>query len=197
MKILKLYNMLLFHNYKFLKFDEFSPNFEYLIEFLEINGKNLKEVHLGDYCINSLNLAIAKFCPNLKLLNTGFKEYDVEILKVILNSCQQLESIKVWGGDNYHLNECELLEVVTKDSPKMFHELKIIVTSYLSQSVLFLEELEPVFISWSNRIPQKPLSLIILDGLNGTRIKKESMEVIEKFKKLGVIKKFEIIKYDS
>src|SRR6266542_3049813 len=97
MKILKLYNMLLFHNYKFLKFDEFSPNFEYLIEFLEINGKNLKEVHLGDYCINSLNLAIAKFCPNLKLLNTGFNEYDVEILKVILNSCQQLESIKVWG----------------------------------------------------------------------------------------------------
>ncbi len=60
---------------------------------------------------------------------------------------------------------------------------------------LFPEELEPVFMSWKNRIPQRSLSLIIFRGFSkvGLKVKKESMKVIEKFKKLGVIKKFEMI----
>jgi len=101
-------------------------------------------------------------------------------------------------GDDY-LNESELSEVVTKYSPKNFYELKIRQSGF-SQLVSFTEELESFFISWSKRIPQKSLSLIIIDYQNyrsGLEVKKESMEAIEKFQKLDVIKKFEIVKYDS
>ncbi len=140
--------------------------------------------------INSLNLAVAKFCPNLKSLYTIFKSDEIERLKTILDSCQQLESIKVWCGLDY-LNESELLKVVAKHSPKKFYKLKIFYKNY-GEPELFSEELEPVFISWANRIPQKSLSLFIKDYTKIFGVKKESMEVIEKFKTLGVIKKFEI-----
>jgi len=178
-----------FPRLQILRFTDRSPNHEYLIKFLEINGKGLKEIHLNPLSHLSI-LAIAKFCPNLKLLYTIFKKDEVETLKVILNSCQELECIRVMCGDGY-LNECELLEVVTKYSPKKFHELKIF-WSFFSRSVSFTKELEPIFITWSNCIPQKPLSLIIVDYQIGLKVKKESMEVIEKFKKLDIIRKFEI-----
>ena len=43
-------------------------------------------------------------------------------------------------------------------------------------------------------MPQKSLSLLIIKGnVPNSEIEKENMETIEKFKKLGVIKKFEII----
>ena len=52
------------------------PKYEYLINFIEINGKNLKELYIGEHSYisdNVLNLAIAKFCPNLRKLSVGFK----------------------------------------------------------------------------------------------------------------------------
>jgi len=155
---------------------------------LENNGRNLKQVYLGDGN-NSLNLAVAKFCPNLKSLHTIFNSNEMETLKIILTSCQQLESLEVWCGDIY-LNENDLLKVVTKYSPKHFYELKIFHVDYI-KSELFSEDLEPVLTIWANRIPRKSL-WIIIEGI-GSKVKKESMEVIEKFKKLGVIKKFEIV----
>ncbi len=62
-----------------------------------------------------------------------------------------------------------------------------------SRSRFFLEELEPFFISWASRVPQKSFSLILIDCLIGSEVQKESMEVIEKFQKLGVIKKFKML----
>jgi hypothetical protein len=47
----------------------------------------LREFYLGDikgYSNNSLNLAIAKFCPNLKKISTGIKNDELENLKIIL-----------------------------------------------------------------------------------------------------------------
>jgi len=157
---------------------------------LDNNGKNLIELHISYDSNNSLNLAIAKFCLNLKSLCTGFKYNEIETLKVILNGCQQLESNDVLCGSGF-LNENELLKVVAEYSPKTFYEVKIDYTDYKG---FFLGELEPVFISWANRIPQKPLSLIITCGGSDCQVKKENMEVIENFKKLGVIEKFEIIR---
>ena len=61
--------------------------------------------------------------------------------------------------------------------------------------------MEPVFTSWANRITSKSLSLTIINegaiSLRLLKVKKESMEVIEKFKKLGVIKKFVIVDNDN
>ena len=47
----------------------------------------------------------------------------------------------------------------------------------------------------ANRISQKPLFLIIMNRQNRLMTKKGSMEMIEKFKKYGVIKKFEIVMF--
>jgi hypothetical protein len=75
------------------------PRYEFLIKFLENNGKNLKVLYLGCYSDdNSLNLAIAKFCPKLKKLSTRIKSNELETLKIILDNCQYLESIKIWCG---------------------------------------------------------------------------------------------------
>ncbi len=187
----KSFQHVTFSQLQILKFPFSCPNHEDLTKFLENNGKSLMEIYLDRVNIfNSLNLAIAKFCPNLKSLCTIFLNYEVETLKIILNSCQQLESIGTWCS-NYHFNENELLEIVVKHSPKKFYELKIYYTDIL-RSELFLDGLEPVFKSWANRIPQKSLSLIIIDEVvsRNLKVKKESKEVIEKFKKLGVIKEF-------
>src|SRR6266498_1839391 len=114
----------------------------------------------------------------------------VVTLKKILNGCQQLERIEVWSGNGY-LGETELLETVAKYSPKKFHELRICFPQDADDEELStVEDLESFFISWANRVPQKSLSFIV------SEIKKESMEIIEKFKKLGVIKKFGMMGYE-
>ena len=46
----------------------YQSNPEYVMKFLEINGKNLEEFHLDNTGSSNRgsNLAITKFCPNLK-----------------------------------------------------------------------------------------------------------------------------------
>jgi len=81
-----------------LKFSGIIPRHEYLINFLENNGKNLKEIHT-QYSHHSY-LIMAKSCPNLKSLSMIFLDNEViETLKEIFNSCQQLERIKVMCGN--------------------------------------------------------------------------------------------------
>ena len=135
-----------------------------LIKFLENNGENLKELYIGDLygrSNNSLNLAIAKFCPNLRKLSTGFKINEMETLKIIFNSCQYLESINIWCGVDY-LSEREALEAFVNYSHKNICEL---ILSYqcrrLQQSDLLPEELESLLVSWTNRKPQKSFSLFV------------------------------------
>jgi hypothetical protein len=77
-----------------LKFKCECPRNELLIKFLENNGKNLNEFYALK-SNNSLNLAIAKFCPNLRKLFTKIRKNELETLKVILNNCQHLESIEI------------------------------------------------------------------------------------------------------
>ncbi|RIA81249.1 hypothetical protein C1645_837311 [Glomus cerebriforme] len=169
-----------------LKLSHRHPKVEILIKFLENNGKNLKNFHI---CCqdNSLNLAIAKFCPNLRKIFTIFKKDELNSLKMIFDSCKYLESIEICCGDEY-LNDKEVLEVISKYSPKNFYELKIYYV-WAAQSEILPEELEKFFINWKDRVPQKSLSFIITKGPLAN-VKNENVEIIEKYKKLGIIKKF-------
>ncbi|GBC28184.2 hypothetical protein GLOIN_2v1876960 [Rhizophagus irregularis DAOM 181602=DAOM 197198] len=146
-----------FSHLRVLKFLFAIPRVETLIKFLEINGKNLTEFHVGDHD-NSLNLAVAKFCPSLKNLITLFEENELETLKIILNNCQYLESIRVWCGEGY-LNDKEFLNVL---------------------------DLEEFFINWKNRISQNSLSLTIYKNFDGFGLESnvENMEIIKKYMKL-------------
>ncbi|PKY48343.1 hypothetical protein RhiirA4_463918 [Rhizophagus irregularis] len=191
-----------FEDFKELKFVKFSqlqilklsfgcPTVDIMIKFFENNGKNLKEFCTCNYD-NRLNLAIARFCPNLKSLFTLFLDNEIETLKAIFNNCQQLESIKVWCGNGY-LNESELFEALANYSPKNFNELEI----YFIEREILSENLEKFFNNWKNRISQRSLSFIILIEDNDTTnmVNNENMKIIEKYKNLGIIKKFEIREY--
>ena len=71
---------------------------------------------------DSLNLAIAKFCQNLRKLSTYFKNNEMETMKIVLNGCQYLESIVIWCNGEY-LNEKVALEVFVKSSHRNIYEL--------------------------------------------------------------------------
>ena len=86
-----------------------------------------------------------------------------------------------------------MLEVIIRYSPKNFYELKIYNDNQPSK--LLSEDLESFFISWKSRTPKKSLALIIIKDYKGDNdgfdTNEENMKVIEKYKELGIIKKFE------
>ncbi|CAB4377644.1 uncharacterized protein OCT59_003918 [Rhizophagus irregularis] len=185
-----------FSHLRVLKFLFAIPRVETLIKFLEINGKNLTEFHVGDHD-NSLNLAVAKFCPSLKNLITLFEENELETLKIILNNCQYLESIRVWCGEGY-LNDKEFLNVLVNYSPKYFNKLGIFYYIFNKTSIILSKDLEEFFINWKNRISQNSLSLTIYKNFDGFGLESnvENMEIIKKYMKLGIIDKFITKEYD-
>ncbi len=187
-----------YNSYEFHYCSHSYPNNKHLIKFLK---NNLKEICFY-YANTSLKSSIANFCSNLRSLHIRFKVEELEAFKAILNGCQQLESIETWcdkslfeGVEGNYINKNKLLENIVKFSPKNFYELKIHYRDFIEG--FFPKELEHNFKSWANRIPQKPLSLIIYSRScfhpKFSEFRKERKEIIEKFKKLGVIKKFEIL----
>jgi hypothetical protein len=103
-----------------LEFERQCPENELLIKFLENNGKNLKEFYIKS-SNNSLNLALVKFCPNLRKISTKLKNDELETLKLILNTCQYLESIDIFREE--HMNEVDLIEDVMKSVPKTLYKI--------------------------------------------------------------------------
>ncbi|RIA85967.1 hypothetical protein C1645_856976 [Glomus cerebriforme] len=189
----------IFPNLQILKIQRACPRFDLLIKFLENNGNNLKECYIGDYSgfsDNSLNLAIAEFCPNLRKLSIGFKNNELETMKIVLNGCQNLESMKIWHVSGF-LGEKEALESVVKYSHDNFYEI-ILYHIYDTQSELLPEELESFFINWTNRVPQKSLSLITVnDFTNNLDENDEIIKIIKKYIELGVIKRFKTTHFDE
>ncbi|CAB4393069.1 unnamed protein product [Rhizophagus irregularis] len=178
-----IFTRIIFSNLRFLKL-VLSINVDTLIKFLVINGKNLEELSVFDCNNNSLNLAIANYCPNLKSLYVNFPSNGIEELKMIFVNCQQLESIRTSSGSR--LSGKRLLELVAKYSPKNFHELNLREVNLKSK-----DHLESFFSSWKDRIPLKPLSLIIHGNGKGPLNNNIIRKLVEKYKGLGVIKKFE------
>ncbi|CAG8559289.1 1_t:CDS:1 [Funneliformis mosseae] len=156
-----------------------------LIIFFENSGKNLRVLDLHNTNDNSLNLAVAKFCSNLRSLRTVILDVESTTLKVILQGCQKLESIYLLCGSNY-LNESILLEIIVNDSPRNFHELKMDYVGGFDH-IFFQTALAPVFRRWENRTPKNTLSLFII-GICGKSIRRASSIVIKKFQKSGIIK---------
>ncbi|EXX74848.1 uncharacterized protein OCT59_005063 [Rhizophagus irregularis] len=183
-----------FPHLQVLKFPCAYPDHDMLIKFLENNGKNLKEFYIFS-SDDSLNLAIAKFCPNLISLYTLFRNDKIETFKVILNSCQQLESFETHC--NYELlSEKELLGALAKYSPKNFYRLKLSLANYLLDSRLVSEDLEDFPTNWKNRVPQKSFSFIIRGCTRSSETKEKYMSMVEKYKKLGINIRFDFSCYN-
>jgi hypothetical protein len=182
----------IFPKLQILKIEKACPRYEFLINFLENNGNNLKEIYIGDIrrgCSdNSLNLAIAKFCPNLRKLSTGIKNYELKTLKIIFDSCQNLESINIWCGGEF-LSEKEALEMVVKYSQNI-RKLILYNQSDVQFKLLSGELLESFFINWTNRIPLKSLSIVVVNYDTNSL---DTNDIINKYRELGIIKEFRII----
>ena len=83
----------------------------------------------------------------------------------------------------------EYFDILAKYSPKNFHELTLFPSN--SQS-LHSKDLEEFFINWKNRPSQKSLTFNSIYH----RLNDKNMKVIEKYKKLGIVKKFEMVDDD-
>jgi hypothetical protein len=177
-----------FPKLQILKIPLQCPHPDYIMKFLEINGRNLQKFYT-DENDKALSSSIAKFCPNLKSLFIIFNHDEKDILKTIFISCQYLESIKIWCGKR-HLSEKEVFNIVADHSPKNFCELKLYNSSISDTSP---EDLESFFMKWKKRSPKKLLSLIIIKEYYNHI---EKMSIIEKYENLGVIK-FEIRGYEE
>ncbi|EXX53187.1 uncharacterized protein OCT59_017840 [Rhizophagus irregularis] len=164
------------------------PKTEYILKFLENNGKNLKTLYIGEND-EDLSLSISKFCPNIKNLFIRFHNDEINSLKNLFINCQYLESIKIkiQYGKNRYFSGKEILETVVNHSPNNFCELKLCNGSILD---VCPKDLESLFKSWENRIPKKLLKLTIVKMLRNNKkfLYKEGMEIIEKYEKLGIIK---------
>ena len=116
---------------------------------------------------------------------------------MVFNCCQYLESIKIWCGIEF-LSEKEALEAFVKYSHENVSELILYHLSDVRFELL-PEELESFFISWTNRVPQKPFSLMVIVNYknNSLNTNEENMEIIKKYTKLGVIKKYKVIDFDD
>jgi len=118
-KCFKNLEFVTFPQLEILEFPFIHPRIEELIKFLENNGKNLKKFRI--YCIDdSLYLAIANFCSNLRRLFT-MESNNLELLKKIFNSCKHLKNIGIRCGDN-NLNDKEVLETITNYSSRNFYQ---------------------------------------------------------------------------
>src|SRR5688572_17693394 len=76
---------------------EYSGHWVTVDQFLEHNGETLKEITL-DHGSDLTDLAIAKFCPELRSLCFRFLG-NTKTLQRILDGCQQLERIEVYCDD--------------------------------------------------------------------------------------------------
>jgi hypothetical protein len=192
------FEKLQFPQLRVLKIQDKYPRDGLLIKFLENNGKNLKEICIGDFegrNDNSINLAIAKFCPNLSKLSAGIQYFELETLKIIFNNCKNLESIKIWCGGKF-LSERAALEAFAKYS----HDVYELVLYHLFnvRFKLLPEELESFFISWTDRKPQKSFSLVVVNyDADSLDTNHENVEIINKYIKLGVIKKFKVTDFED
>uniref|UniRef100_U9SP86 F-box domain-containing protein n=1 Tax=Rhizophagus irregularis (strain DAOM 181602 / DAOM 197198 / MUCL 43194) TaxID=747089 RepID=U9SP86_RHIID len=186
-----------------LKIPYQCPKPEYLMKFLEINGKNLRRVYICEgICEGIFNtvfnpkglnknliLSIANFCPNL------------ERLSVRINS----EFISVWCGKKDMTGI--LFDIVATYSSKYFCELVLYNSNlYLINS----KDLELFLISWKNRKPKKLLTLVIIrnttideyeeykgniindenneDSHDELSNRDQNLKIIEEYKKLDIIK---------
>jgi hypothetical protein len=182
-----------FQHLKVLKFSYVIPEVETLVKFLEINGKTLTELCFEEETYDSLNLAIAKYCPNIQSVTTLFRAYELETLKIILNSCQDLKCIRIGCGGDL-LEDKVFLDILAKYSPKYFCEAEIEYRWHDKPSKITPTDLEEFFTNWKNRVPQKSLSLTVEKRCNTISFVEnvENIIVIEKYMKMGILKK---IKY--
>ncbi|RIA86053.1 hypothetical protein C1645_829882 [Glomus cerebriforme] len=124
----------------------------------EEKGQILLEISIGracillyfsfSYCDNSLNLAIAKFCPIIRKLSVGFKNNELENVENSFKSHQYLKSYKFWHGVSLLSKKEKCLEIwkfkfrtliacLPNSSKEILHKNGIIISPPTSKPPMF------------------------------------------------------------
>ncbi|PKY53194.1 hypothetical protein RhiirA4_471268 [Rhizophagus irregularis] len=185
----------IFPHLKIFKIDVNNVNYNFAIKFLMNNGKNLRELSFCEIMgenDNLLNLTIAKFCVNLKVLSIGFFYDELETFKIILNSCKHLETIKIWLDEADLLYEKVALETIANYSPENMNRIELLYFPRPYTKKLLSEELDSFFINWSKRVPYIPITIIInrFHHTKSLDTEEENLNIIDKYIRSKVIKKF-------
>jgi hypothetical protein len=185
----------IFPHLKIFKIDVNNVNYNFAIKFLMNNGKNLRELSFCEIMgenDNLLNLTIAKFCVNLKVLSIGFFYDELETFKIILNSCKYLETIKIWLDEADLLYEKVALETIANYSPENMNRIELLYFPRPYTKKLLPEELDSFFINWSKRVPYFPITIIInrFHHTKSLDTEEENLNIIDKYIRSKVIKKF-------
>ncbi|PKY33747.1 hypothetical protein RhiirB3_452906, partial [Rhizophagus irregularis] len=185
----------IFPHLRIFKIDVNNVNYNFAIKFLMNNGKNLRELSFCEIMgenDNLLNLVIAKFCVNLKVLSIGFFYDELETFKIILNSCKYLETIKIWLDEADLLYEKVALETIANYSPENMNRIELLYFPRPYTKKLLPEELDSFFINWSKRVPYFPITIIInrFHHTKSLDTEEENLNIIDKYIRSKVIKKF-------
>lgn len=92
--------------------------------------------------------------------------------------------------ENEFLSEKETVKAIVKYSQNIY-ELVLCHSLYKQPIKLHPEEMESILTIWANRVPKKPLSLVIYNTID------ENKDIIKKYCKLKVIKEFKVTRCDE
>ncbi|PKB93518.1 hypothetical protein RhiirA5_507945 [Rhizophagus irregularis] len=165
--------------------------------------KNLTKLTFSSNISPELLINLAQTCHNLFLLDVIIIYHIPKELVDLITIQKNLKCFSMMIHDGLK-DEIDSIPLLTMELPKTLTRFVVVGENYnisLSFLVNFtnLQELEISFdFNWKKRIPQKPLSFVIIDSaFCKNRLDKnvENMKIIETYTKLGVVKNFEIGDY--
>ncbi|RIA95090.1 hypothetical protein C1645_873039 [Glomus cerebriforme] len=171
---------------KFLKAREISSN--NLASLIENTNGHLTEISICSLFINDVDnkrliQIICKHCPNLKYLMLLFKNRDILEIEKLLINCQYLDGLII------NVDRCEkefdwkkLFEILTRSSPPSLFKFKFYIHRYRTSK---FESLKFFFDNWSGRHP------ILLQTVHRFIMLREYIDVIQKYKKEGIVRKYD------
>jgi hypothetical protein len=169
-------------------------NIESLTSLIENSGENLTQlkINYAYYLVYEINVKIIiqtiyQNCPNLMYLNLLYKIDNVLELEKLLIKCQHLNRLKFhFDSMDVTMDWDNLFKILATSSPPSLFKL---IFNYPTKKPE-LESLNLFFVNWEGR---QPVSLKFLLEENYNKKKHtELIELIEKYKAKGVVKKFDI-----
>ncbi|RIA85855.1 hypothetical protein C1645_830176 [Glomus cerebriforme] len=135
-------------------------------------------------------------CPTLKYLKLFIQSNNFSELKNLLINCQYLDVLYIhndngWGVE-YINNWDFLFEILTKYSPTSLFKFK-----FGYENIPKLEQLKLFFDNWENRTPVHPMLLQTNHWAWYRNHPKEFIDLIDKYKQKGIVKKYEEVDMNS
>ncbi|CAG8443043.1 20098_t:CDS:2 [Rhizophagus irregularis] len=180
-----------FPELQFLEIDDGSACFKELAMLIEKTKGCITDisVYTSSKSENTgmLLKAISNHCPNIKNLNTHIGSRDLVYVKSILMNCGNLTSLCLNSFENSDILGDELLEILTRYSPKDLTDITI--SGYLEYSI-------NAFIKFFDSYKGRRLLYFYINNYNRERITSGHLEVVNKYHSDGIIISSNLLLYD-